>query len=58
VADTMFDQLLKLWLPDGASQRPEPDIRIQANAGDPGSTGVSKTRTTLLHPQSGGMVER
>jgi hypothetical protein len=54
----MFDQLLKIWLPDGAAERPQPDIRIQANAGDPASTGVSKTRTTLLHPQSDGMVER
>ena len=39
LADAMFDQLQKLRFPDGAAQRPRPEIRIQANAGDPGATG-------------------
>jgi class 3 adenylate cyclase len=39
LTDAMFDQVLKLRLPDGAAQRPGPVIRIQANAGDPVETG-------------------
>jgi hypothetical protein len=45
-ASTVADQLLHLRRPDGAAQRPRPELRIQTIAEGPGVTRVRKTRET------------
>ena len=59
LADAMFDQLQKLLFPDGAAQRPRPEIRIQANAGDPGATGGQQNWNNTTTPavrRNGGTI--